>query len=211
MAMRITKLGHSCLHVVEGDADILIDPGTFSAGFETLTGLTGILITHEHFDHLDLDRLPALVAANPQAKVYADTGSAPKIEAAGITVTAVRAGNSFDVGTTVTVHGNDHAVIHADLPGVANASYLIGGRLLHPGDSLSVPGVPVEILAVPAAAPWMALKEGVDFYRAIAPAIAFPIHEKILASPAMAYGLLEKLGPQSSTWLAPADGETFEV
>ncbi|QNK80531.1 MBL fold metallo-hydrolase [Nakamurella sp. PAMC28650] len=209
--MQITKLGHSCLHVADGDADILIDPGTFSAGFETLTGLTGILITHEHMDHLDLDRLPALVAANPQAPVYADAGSAPKIEAVGITVTAVKAGDSFDVGTTVTVHGKNHAVIHADLPDVANASYLIGGRLLHPGDSLAVPAVPVEILAVPAAAPWMALKEGVDFYRAVSPAVAFPIHEKILANPGMAYGLLEKLGPQSSKWLAPADGETFEV
>lgn len=209
--MHITKLGHSCLHVVDGDADILIDPGTFSAGFEALTGLTGILITHEHMDHLDLDRLPAVVAANPQAVVYADAGSAPKITAAGISVIAVGAGDSFDVGTTVTVHGKDHAVIHPDLPGVANASYVIGGRLLHPGDSLDVPAVPVEILAVPAAAPWMALKEGVEFYRAVSPAVAFPIHEKILANPGMAYGLLEKLGPDSSEWLAPADGETFEV
>ncbi|MET3804219.1 L-ascorbate metabolism protein UlaG (beta-lactamase superfamily) [Nakamurella sp. UYEF19] len=209
--MQITKLGHSCLHVVDGTANILIDPGTFSAGFEILTDLTAILVTHEHADHLDLDRLPGVVAANPQAAVYADGGSAPRIEAAGITVTAVKAGDSFDVGTPVVVFGVNHAVIHADLPSVANASYLIGGRLLHPGDSLSVPAVAVEILAVPAAAPWMALKEGVDFYRAVAPKVAFPIHERILANPAMAYGLLEKLGPQTSTWLAPADGAPFDV
>lgn len=209
--MRITKFGHSCLRVVDGDADLLIDPGSFSAGFETLTGLTGILITHEHLDHLDLDRLPGVVAANPQAPIYADAGSAAKIEAAGMTVIAVKAGDSFDVGTVVTVHGNNHAVIHRDLPNIVNASFLIGGRLLHPGDSLDVPAVPVEILAVPAAAPWMALKEAVDFYRAVAPAVAFPIHEKILANPALSYGLLEKLGPQSSKWLAPADGESFEV
>lgn len=209
--MQITKLGHSCLHVVDGAANILIDPGTFSAGFETLTDLTAILVTHEHADHLDLERLPAVVAANPQAAVYADGGSAPKIEAAGVTVTAVHAGDTFDVGTPVAVFGVNHAVIHADLPTVTNASYLIGGRLLHPGDSLTVPEVEVEILAVPAAAPWMAIKEGIDFYRAVAPAVAFPIHERILANPAMAYGLLEKLGPEGSTWLAPADGVPFEL
>src|ERR1700712_4625623 len=70
-SMRITKLGHSCLHVVDGDADILLDPGTFSTGFEQLTGLTAVLITHQPPDPLDLDRLPAVLAANPQATVYA--------------------------------------------------------------------------------------------------------------------------------------------
>ncbi len=209
--MQITKLGHSCLHVRDGAADILIDPGTFSADFEALTGLTAILITHEHPDHLDLARLPAVVSANPQARVYADPGSAPKINAAGITVTAVEPGDVLDVGTSVQVHGKDHAVIHADVPTVANAAYLIGGRLLHPGDSLNVPDAAVEILAVPAAAPWMALKEGIDFYRAVSPRLAFPIHERILANPPMTFGYFERLGPTASTWLQPADGDPFEV
>lgn len=209
--MQITKLGHSCLHIIEGDANLLIDPGTFSSGFESLTGLTAVLITHEHADHLDLDRLPALVAANPQAAVYADSGSAPKISAAGVQVTAAHAGDRFDVGTAVSVHGRDHATIHRDLPLVPNAAYLIGGRLLHPGDSFTVPELPVAVLAVPTAAPWMALKEAVEYYRTVGPKAAFPIHERILANPAMAYGLLEKLGPQTSRWFAPADGEAFEL
>ena len=209
--MQITKLGHSCLHVRDGEADILIDPGTFSTGFEVLTGLTAVLITHEHPDHLDLDRLPALIVANPQARVYADPGSAPKITAAGITVTGVEPGDVLDVGTAVQVHGKDHAVIHADVPTVANAAYLIGGRLLHPGDSLNVPDAAVEILAVPAAAPWMALKEGIAFYRAVSPQLAFPIHERILAHPPMTFGYFERRGPTVSTWLQPADGEPFEV
>lgn len=209
--MRITKYGHSCLHVVDGDADILIDPGSFSAGFEQLTGLTAVLITHQHPDHLDLDRLPALVAANPQATLYADAGSATKLQAAGIAATAVNAGQSIDVGTPVTVYGRTHAVIHADLPLIENAQFLIGGRLLHPGDSLELPDVPVEILAVPASAPWMAIKEAIDFYRAVAPRAAFPIHERVLANPAMAFGLLEQLGPDGSSWQQPADGAEFEV
>ena len=209
--MQITKFGHSCLHVVDGDADLLIDPGTFSSGFEQLTGLTGVLITHQHPDHLDLDRLPAVLAANPQAVVYADAGSAAKLQDAGIDATAVAAGQRIDVGTPVTVHGRTHAVIHADIPVIPNAQYLIGGRLLHPGDSLEVPDVAIEVLAVPAGAPWMALKEAVEFYRTVSPQLAFPIHERILANPAMSFGLLEKLGPNGSTWRVPAEGEQFEV
>ena len=88
--MQLTRFGHSCLLVVDGDARILIDPGTFSAGFEDLTGLTAVLITHQHADHLDLDRLPAVIAANPDAVVHADPGSVPQLEAAGISaVTAI--------------------------------------------------------------------------------------------------------------------------
>ncbi len=209
--MQITKLGHSCLHVVDGDANILIDPGTYSAGFESLTGLTAVLITHQHPDHLDMDRLPALLAANSAAHVYADAGSAPAIADAGFPVTTVSAGNNFDVGTSVAVYGTEHAVIHADIPLVPNAAYLIGGRLLHPGDSFTLPNLPIEILALPAAAPWMALKESIDYFRAVAPKVAFPIHEKILANTEMAYLLLGKLAPAGVQWLTPKQGEPFEL
>ena len=209
--MQITKFGHSCLRVVDGDADLLIDPGTFSAGFEQLTGLTAVLITHQHPDHLDLDRLPAVLAANPQAAVHADAGSAAKLRDVGIEVTPVSAGQSIDVGTPVTVHGRTHAVIHADIPVIPNAQYLIGGRLLHPGDSLEVPDVAVEVLGLPAGAPWMALKEAVELYRGLSPRLAFPIHERILANPAMSFGLIKQLAPADSTWQVPADGEPFEV
>ena len=35
--MRLQKLGHACLVVEDGSARVLIDPGTFSTGFEELT------------------------------------------------------------------------------------------------------------------------------------------------------------------------------
>lgn len=44
-------------------ATVLIDPGNFSHGFEGVTGLSAILITHQQHAHADLQRLPT----NPQA------------------------------------------------------------------------------------------------------------------------------------------------
>jgi len=68
--MELTHFGHSCLlaefGVASGAARLLFDPGTFSHGFEGVTGLSAILITHQHPDHADPQRLPALVEANPQ-------------------------------------------------------------------------------------------------------------------------------------------------
>lgn len=204
--MRVSKYGHACLHIVDGEASILIDPGTFSQGFETLSGLTAILVTHQHPDHVDPKRLPGLLRANPGATLYADSGSVTALAEADIKATEVATGDILDVGTTVEVFAGNHAVIHRDVPVIPNAAYFVGGKLLHPGDSFTTIDRPVEILALPVSAPWMALKEAIDYYRAVSPAVAIPIHEKILANTAMVYSLLPKLGPTESRWLNLDDG-----
>jgi L-ascorbate metabolism protein UlaG (beta-lactamase superfamily) len=204
--MRITKYGHSCLHISEGSASILIDPGAFSQGFETLSGLTAVLVTHQHPDHLDPKRLPLLLRGNPGATLYADAGSVDLLAKEGITATPVASGDRLDVGIGVEVFAGDHAVIHRDIPVIPNACYLVGGRLLHPGDSLTVLDRPVEILALPTSAPWMAVKEAVDYFRAVDPKAAIPIHDKLMANPAMVYGLLQRLGPAGARWVNLDDG-----
>jgi L-ascorbate metabolism protein UlaG (beta-lactamase superfamily) len=140
--MRLTKYGHSCLLVEEGPARLLLDPGTLSGGFEELEGLTAVLVTHQHADHLDLQRLRTLLDRNPGARVLCDEDSAEQLAAAG-------AAEELDVGgVAVRVSGRDHAVIHPDIPVVPNVGYLVGGRLFHPGDAFTPPGRPVEVLAV---------------------------------------------------------------
>jgi L-ascorbate metabolism protein UlaG (beta-lactamase superfamily) len=206
--MEITKYGHSCLHVRDNDASILIDPGTFSSGFETLTGLTAILVTHVHADHLDPARIGALVAANPDAAVHADAAAAEEMTKAGVTASVATAGQVYDVGTRVQAFGEQHAVIHSDLPQFGNVGFLIGGRLFHPGDALTVPDQEVEILAVPAMAPWMAIKEAIDYQRAVAPKVSIPIHEALLRNTDMYYTRLENMGPNGLRWLNLDDGTT---
>src|SRR6478752_1723561 len=119
--MRITQYGHSCLHITEGSASILIDPGTFSQGFETLSGLTAVLVPPQHPDHVDPKRLPLLLRGNPGATLYADAGAVPVLAEAGITATPVATGEVLDVGISVDVFAGDHAVIHRDIPVISNA------------------------------------------------------------------------------------------
>ena len=52
--MQVTHFGHACVLVEQGTARILIDPGQWSDGFGGLRDLDGILITHRHPDHLDV-------------------------------------------------------------------------------------------------------------------------------------------------------------
>ena len=206
--MRLTKLGHSCLLVEEGGARLLLDPGTLSQGFEELEGLTAVLFTHQHADHLDQQRLRGLLDRNPGARVISDPGSAEPLGQAGVEVEVVAAGQELDAGgVSVRVAGRDHAVIHPDIPVVPNVGYLIGGRLFHPGDAFTQPGEPVEVLAVPAGAPWLKLSEPIDYLRAVRPRVAVPVHDQVLsaAGRSIHYRQLEQLGAKEGTTLRSLD------
>ncbi|MHA6779920.1 MBL fold metallo-hydrolase [Pseudonocardia saturnea] len=196
--MQITHFGHSCVLLDTGAARLLIDPGTFSSGFESLTGLDAVLVTHQHPDHLDLDRLAPLLKANPGARLVVDGGTATQLTAIDHEVTAP--GDALDVaGARIEVLGGEHAVIHPDIPVIPNNAYLVDGTHLHPGDAFPSVPAPVDVLLLPTAAPWLKASECVDYLRALAPRVAVPIHQGLLARPQVFYGLFTNLAPQGTT------------
>jgi L-ascorbate metabolism protein UlaG (beta-lactamase superfamily) len=210
--MRLTKFGHSCLLVEEGQARMLLDPGVLSGGFEGLEGLTALLFTHQHADHLDRERLRGLLDRNPGVRVVSDEGSAKPLGEAGADAEVVHDGDELDLGgVSVGVAGRDHAVIHPDIPLIPNVGYLVGGRLFHPGDAFTHPGQAVEVLAVPAGAPWLKASESIDYLRAVRPQVAVPVHEKVLSAAGLSlhYGLLEGLG--ATTLRVLDDGKPVEL
>lgn len=196
--MHLTHFGHSCLLAEFGQTKILFDPGTFAHGFEGITGLSAILVTHQHPDHIDVSRLPALLEGNPNAVLYADPQTTEQL---GEPCRAVHVGDELAVEQlSIRAVGGRHAVIHPEIPVIENISFLVGdgehhARLMHPGDALFVPEEPVDVLATPAAAPWMKISEAVDYLRAVAPERAVPIHQGVVAPEARGiyYGRLTEM------------------
>ncbi|HEX4443989.1 MAG TPA: MBL fold metallo-hydrolase [Galbitalea sp.] len=206
--MKITHFGHACLLVETGGARLLFDPGTDSTGFEELRNLSGIMITHEHDDHVDYARLPALVEHNPDAVLIADRDTAAKLDG----VRAVEPGESLDVGgARVSVVGGAHEPVYASIPDCANAAYVVNdGEFYHPGDSFFVPTGAIEVLALPIGGPWLRVRDAVDFLRAVSPRIAMPMHEAALAHPAQNIGMIGAFGPEATEVVALERGVARE-
>jgi L-ascorbate metabolism protein UlaG (beta-lactamase superfamily) len=210
-AVIVHKLGHACLLVETGDARILVDPGCFSSGFENLEDLTAVLVTHAHPDHLDMERIGDLLARNPQANVFCDHDSASQLKERKISSEVVKEGDVLRVPVEVEVVGSAHAVIHRDLPRIANYGYLIDGRFFHPGDALTVPDRQVEVLGVPIGAPWLKCAEVIDYLRLVKPKKAVPIHDAVLAVPQMVHGLVAELGPEGLDYQVVDDGSSLDL
>ncbi|MEO7261986.1 MAG: MBL fold metallo-hydrolase [Jatrophihabitantaceae bacterium] len=184
--MELTKFGHACVRITEGDRRLAIDPGAFSEVSEALTDIDAVLVTHEHADHLDVDALAAAASRNPALRVWAPQAVADQLAGNQVLserVTAVGPGQSFVAGgLQVRTYGGQHALIHSSIPVVANVGYLVGDAVYHPGDSYVVPNAIVEALLVPINAPWAKVAEALDFTVSVRAPRAFGIHDGLLNS-----------------------------
>ena len=181
--MQLTHLGHSAVLVETTGIRLLIDPGNFSESWHDLTELDAILVTHLHPDHIDPAHVPALLAANPQARVLVEPGVIDAVQLAR--AEPISADTSVELGgVTVAAVGGLHAVIHRDIPRIGNVGLVISAEgepsFFHPGDSLADAPSGVDVLGVPAYGPWAAMKETVDFAREVAATQGFAIHDGLL-------------------------------
>ncbi|MEJ3742071.1 MBL fold metallo-hydrolase [Actinomycetes bacterium KLBMP 9797] len=204
--MRLTKYGHACVRIERDGAVLVIDPGEFS-GPDVLDEADAVLITHEHFDHMDVAALTAAVEKRSDLTVHTHAAVKSKLDALGDIVVTVDAGQSFEAaGFTVRAYGGQHAINHPEIPRVANLGYLVDGAVYHPGDSFDAPDdAQVDTLFVPVSAPWLKLAEAIEFARAVRPRRAFALHDGLLND----IGLkvvnthLERLSGTEYEWLAP--------
>ncbi|MFB9923153.1 MBL fold metallo-hydrolase [Amycolatopsis halotolerans] len=188
--MHITHLGHACVLVDTGSARLLIDPGVMS-DLDGVDSVDAVLLTHKHPDHVDPEKVRAVLATSPRAVLAApaDIGEAmsglPEHRSA-------EPGRTLKFGDTVVdVVGGRHAPVHETIPSCANLGYLIdGGAFFHPGDSFHEPAVEVGVLAVAIDGPWLKIAESIDYVRRVAPRVAIPIHEGETLDPAKYVGML---------------------
>ncbi|MET7358426.1 MBL fold metallo-hydrolase [Streptomyces sp. NPDC005562] len=179
--MTFTKKSHACVRLEKDGRTLVVDPGGFSEEDAAL-GADAILVTHEHPDHFNEDRLRAAMETRPGTEIWTLKSVADQISAAFPgRVHTVGHGDTFTAaGFDVQVHGELHAVIHPDIPRITNVGYLVDGAVFHPGDALTVPDQPVETLMLPVMAPWSKISEVIEYVREVKPQRAYDIHDALL-------------------------------
>ncbi|MGW8948921.1 MBL fold metallo-hydrolase [Streptomyces sp. NPDC055709] len=179
--MKLTKKSHACVRLEKDGRTLVIDPGVFSEA-DAAAGADAVLVTHEHPDHFNEERLRVALDASPATEIWTLRSVAEQLSAAFPgRVHTVGDGDTFTAaGFDVQVHGELHAVIHPDLPRITNVGFLVDGSVFHPGDALTVPGRPVDTLMLPVMAPWNKVSEVIDYVREVAPRRAIDIHDALL-------------------------------
>ena len=178
--MKLTKYEHACFTLETANKTLVVDPGNYTSDFVVTDTIVAVIVTHEHADHFDPDWLTTIFTKNPNAVLVTLQSIIDKLP--GHKSKAVSSGDTVDIGPfTLKFFGDKHALIHSSMPAIDNIGVLINNTVYYPGDSFTLPNTPIDVLALPVAAPWLKMSESMDFLTAIKPLLVFPTHDAILS------------------------------
>jgi len=174
--MKLTKLEHACFMIEKDGSSLIVDPGDLTTNLDIPNNVVAIIVTHEHHDHFDLAKLMTIVEKNPQVVIVGHDSIVKQI--IDLPTISVKAGDKITIQPfDLEFFGGKHQIIHTSIPIIDNLGVMINEKIYYPGDSYSLPGKEVEVLAVPTSGPWLKIGDVIDFILTVDPELAFSTHD----------------------------------
>ena len=137
--------------------------------------VVGVIITHNHDDHVHQDQVDRILKDNPEALILGTQEVIERLKPRA--ATPVHHGDFYKMGPfTAEFFGSMHIEIHRSIPLIQNCGVMINDFLYYPGDSYTTPDREVKLLACPASAPWLKIGDVMDFIAEVKPTRCFPTH-----------------------------------
>jgi L-ascorbate metabolism protein UlaG (beta-lactamase superfamily) len=211
--MKLTKYTHACIVLEENGTRLVIDPGVFTPDFGPADNIAAVVVTHAHADHCSPEHLQAIFAANPEAILFTTQDVAAQFSQ--LHSVAVHDGQEAAVGPfKLAFSGELHARLPQNTPVMDNTAVCVNDSFFYPGDSYTPPKQPVDVLAVPANAPWMRAEESMEYITQCRPERCIPTHNGLLseAGHAVYNGILQQAAKTAGvTFLALKPGDSIEL
>lgn len=209
--MIVKKFPQSHLLITGESTKIIIDPGyiTFDQGYkvEDFQGMDGYLITHQHRDHVDHERIKEIAKDRP---IFGNADVANKLKEFGVEVTTIYDKKPFKVGEfEITPYDLPHFPhpLGKEMP--PNTGYIVNGVFFHAGDGYELGGVKVENAALPIGHPSISTTQVLNFAKSLQAKVIIPIHYDVyLRDPQELGKLAEEVGIEVRTL---KNGEETEI
>ena len=189
--MQITHLGHSCLLLEYDDAGCWSTRASSPATSTSSRAWTPSWSPTSTPTTWTSSGCPGCWPRAPVPDCWSSRAPSRSWPRRGVTAEPFAAGEQVTIGgaggVIVEGVGGQHAEIYREIPRIGNTGLVLRAEgaptVFHPGDMIDTTPEGIDLLAVPLTAPWSALKETIDFVRAVRPAIAVPIHDAIVSPP----------------------------
>jgi L-ascorbate metabolism protein UlaG (beta-lactamase superfamily) len=177
-------IGHGSLLFIMGDITIYVDPVRSSGSYDNLPKADMILITHEHYDHLDADLINSL--KKEKTVIICNAAAALKVPGS----VNMKAGETWSEGNIVIEAVAAYNIVNERAPGQpfhpkgAGLGYIISlgaKRIYVAGDTENTPEMKalknIDIAFLPMNLPYTMTPEMVaDAAMAFKPKILYPYH-----------------------------------
>lgn len=212
---KVTKYAQSCFLFEKAGQRLLLDPGKFDLELhgrqpEDWPSLEGIIVTHEHFDHADLETIKFLVERD-QVTVYSTKGLVQQLATVGVNAKRVQPNESIEIGRfQVRCIQQQHGVLSGGRPIPENIGFVIDETFYTPGDSVPVANMPnVPVLLVPVAGPEMNFETAATMIDQTRPQLAVAMHFSNMTSYPVDVKKLKELNFGQTEFLVLNEGESF--